>query len=272
MAKLPGSGQAHPGITRMAAVTTPETSDRRPRRSRPVRVAEAIKDWVVEQGLRPGDRLPGEAELIARFQMSKGTIREAMRILQAQGLVETKTGPGGGSFVGEVSRERAHALLANYFYFRNLTIADIYALRLSLEPELAASLAGRLTEAQLAELEEIMTAYAARAEDSEGERAQHVASLRFHARLSDFGDNALLGFFIGFMAQILTDLTVYRRLYAAPNHDLWRRGRDHQLQLIAALRSGDAAAARQVMESHMKMARDLMEDQEAVVMKRFIAE
>ena len=51
------------------------------RRSRPVRVAEAIKEWVVEKGLAPGDRLPGEAELIARFAMSKGTIREAMRLL-----------------------------------------------------------------------------------------------------------------------------------------------------------------------------------------------
>ena len=96
------------------------------RRSRPVRVAEAIKGWVVEQGLEPGDRLPGEAELIDRFGMSKGTIREAMRLLQAQGLVVTKTGPGGGSFVGQVTTDRAHALLANYFYFQNISIDDIY--------------------------------------------------------------------------------------------------------------------------------------------------
>ena len=256
----------------MTSGTKADPSARPRRRSRPVRVAEAIKDWVVEQGLVPGDRLPGEADLIERFQMSKGTIREAMRILQAQGLVETKTGPGGGSFVGEVSRDRAHALLANYFYFQNVTIADIYAVRLALEPEMAASLAGKLTEAQLAELEAIMENYAAPAKDAREERLQHVASLQFHARLSDFGQNALLSFFISFMAQILTDLTVYKRLYATPNHDLWKRGRDHQLELIAALRSGDADAARRVMASHMEMARDLMEDQEAEVMKRFIAE
>ncbi|NND41240.1 MAG: FadR family transcriptional regulator [Silicimonas sp.] len=237
-----------------------------------MRVADAIKDWVVERGLQPGDRLPGEADLIERFGMSKGTIREAMRLLQAQGLVETKTGPGGGSFVGEVSRERATALLANYFYFRDVTIDDIYQVRIALEPELAASLAGNLTEAQLGDLEAIMEDYAAPASDAEEERRQHVASLRFHARLSDFGQNALLGFTIGFMAQILTDLTVYKRLYATPNHDLWRRGRDHQIDLIAALRTGDTDRARQIMKSHMEMARGLMEEQEAEVMKRFIAE
>ena len=242
------------------------------RRSRPVRVAEAIKDWVVEKGLTPGDRLPGETALIERFGMSKGTIREAMRLLQAQGLVVTKTGPGGGSFVGEVSQDRAHALLGNYFYFRNISIADIYQVRIALEPEMAATLAGKLSEAQIAELGDIMDSYATAARTAEEERAQHVASLKFHARMSQFAENALLGFFIGFMAQILSDLTVYKRLYTSPNHELWKRGRDHQLDLIDALRTGDAGRARSVMKDHMEMARDLMEDQQAVVMKRFIAE
>jgi DNA-binding FadR family transcriptional regulator len=250
----------------------PQDPANRTRRSRPFHVADAIKDWVVERGLQPGDRLPGEAELIERFGMSKGTIREAMRLLQAQGLVETKTGPGGGSFVGEVTRERATALLGNYFYFRDVTIDDIYQLRIALEPMLAARLAGHLSEAQLAELEAIMEDYARPAADAEEERRQHVASLRFHARLSDFGDNALLGFFIGFMAQILTDLTVYKRLYTSPNHDLWEKGRRHQTDLIAALRHGDGARAREIMQSHMEMARDLMEAQQAEVLKRFIAE
>lgn len=255
---MPASGPSDPNI--------------RARRSRPLRVAEEIKDWVVKRGLQPGDRLPGEAELIDRFGMSKGTIREAMRLLQAQGLIETKTGPGGGSFVGEVTRERAAALLANYFYFRDVTIDDIYQVRIALEPELAASLAGRLSDAQIEELEVIMEGYAHAASDAEEERNQHIASLKFHARLSDFGGNALLGFFIGFMAQILTDLTVYKRLYAAPNHDLWRTGRQHQIDLISALRRGAVDSAREIMRSHMEMAREQMEMQQAEVMKRFIAE
>lgn len=242
------------------------------RRSRPVRVADAIKQWVVEKGLEPGDRLPGEAELIDMFGMSKGTIREAMRLLQAQGLVMTKTGPGGGSFVGEVTRDRAHALLANYFYFQNISIDDVYAVRIALEPEMAASLAGQLSEDQIARLESVMAAYAEPARDAEEERRQHVASLRFHALLAEFCGNRLLGFFISFLSQILTDLTVFKRLYSEPNKKLWQEGRDHQLNLIAALRDGDAGRARAIMREHMELARRLMEDQEAVVMKRFIAE
>ncbi|GIR38966.1 MAG: hypothetical protein CM15mP50_4770 [Rhodobacterales bacterium] len=76
--------------------------------------------------------------------MSKGTIREATRLLEAQGLIKTRTGPGGGCFVHEVSELRTIALLSNYFYFKNLNISDIYQIRKLLEPEVAGSLAGNL--------------------------------------------------------------------------------------------------------------------------------
>ena len=82
-----------------AQPTEPKTTDapRAQRRSRPVQVADQIKRWVVERDLRKGDKLPNEAAMIAEFGVSKGSVREAMRILEAQGLIVTKTGPGGGS-------------------------------------------------------------------------------------------------------------------------------------------------------------------------------
>ncbi|WP_137700363.1 FadR/GntR family transcriptional regulator [Marimonas lutisalis] len=243
-----------------------------PRLSRPVQVAEAIKDWVVEQGLQAGDRLPGEAELIERFGMAKGTIREAMRILEAQGLIKTRTGPGGGSFVHEVSRQRAKALLGNYFYFKNLTIGDIYQLRLALEPELAASLAGNLSDDVLDQLAANIAQYSEPATTVDEERQQHVASLRFHAILAEQAQNPLLGFVIDFMVNLLSDLTVYRRLYSPPNLELWEQGRDHQERLVAALRDGDADLARDIMRDHMETAWALMRRQEVSMERRFISE
>ena len=243
-----------------------------PRLSRPARVAEEIKDWVVEQGLQPGDRLPGEAELMARFDMAKGTIREAMRILEAQGLIKTRTGPGGGAFVHEVSRARAKALLGNYFYFKDLTVGDIYQLRRALEPELAASLAGTLPEEVLEALEANIARYSEPAKSLDEEREQHVASLEFHAILAEQSGNALLSFVIGFMVKLLADLTVHRQLYDPINRDLWSNGRDYQERLVMALRAGDSGAARAVMKAHMDTAWRLMRGQEVEMMKRFIDE
>ncbi|MEZ5778822.1 MAG: FCD domain-containing protein [Paracoccaceae bacterium] len=241
------------------------------RLSRPAKVAEAIKDLVVEQGLGAGDRLPSELELMERFGMAKGTIREAMRIVEAQGLIKTRTGPGGGSFVHEVSKERARALLGNYFYFKNLTISDIYQMRRALEPELAASLAGHLSEDVLAELEAIIATYSEPATSADEEREQHVASLRFHALLAAQSDNELMGFLIDFMVNILSELTVYRRLYSPRNLELWRRGRAFQAELVAALRTGASDKARKVMAAHMEMAQTHMEGQEAEMLRRFIS-
>lgn len=242
------------------------------RLSRPQQVAEAIKQWVMDNGWQPGDRLPSELDLIARFGMAKGTIREAIRILEAQGLVKSRTGPGGGVFVHQVSEARATALLGNYFYFQQLSIDDIYQIREALEPELAASLAGRLDAAQLAALEAVMTGYAQPARDAEEEREQHIASLRFHALLAEMSGNPLLRFLIRFTANMLAEITVARGLYQHPNRELWASGIDYQSRLIAALREGNAVAARRILADHMRNARRLMRLQEARLTQRFLPE
>ena len=242
------------------------------RLSRPQQVAETIKSYVMDNGWEPGDRLPSESEMIQRFGMSKGTIREAIRILEAQGLIKSRTGPGGGVFVHQVSEERATALLGNYFYFKHLTIDDIYQIRRTLEPELAAALAGRLSTEQLSALEEVMNRYTEPARSPEEEREQHVDSLRFHALLAEMSDNPLLRFLIRFTANMLADITVSRRLYTQPNLELWSSGRDYQSRLIEALRSGDASAARQILAEHMQNAHRLMHMQETVLTQRFLPE
>jgi len=242
------------------------------KRSRPVQVADQIKRWVVERDLRKGDKLPNEAEMIAQFKVSKGTVREAMRILEAQGLIVTKTGPGGGSSVGEVSKDRAMSLLGNYFYFKDLSLSDIYQIRKLLEPEMVANLAGHLDDSTLAELREMAHQYPEPARSPEEEKQQHISSLAFHARLAEASDNDLLGFVIAFMARILADLTVYRRLYAAPNKELWERGRRHQIELVDALERGDGPGARAIMLSHMKGAETMMNAQEMRITREFMAE
>ncbi|CCN71520.1 FadR/GntR family transcriptional regulator [Vibrio nigripulchritudo] len=259
----------------MSRATTPFTSNNLNQENtaklrRPYRAAEAIKQWIVEHGLQPGDPLPQEHVLIEMFKMSKGTIRETMRILEVQGLIRTRTGPKGGAFVNAVSEPLASNLLSNYFYFQNLSLSDIYQLRRTLEPELAASLAGKLNEIDLDRLENIINKYAEPAKTLEEERDHHVDSLQFHIALAELADNPLLGFVIRFMSRMLTDMTVTRELYNPPNIELWEKGTAYQLKLIEALKSGDAKAAREIMAEHMVMAQERMEDQEVELSKRFL--
>ena len=66
--------------------------------------------------------------------------------------------------------------------------------------------------------------------------------------------------------------TLYKKLYEPPNFELWSKGREHQLQLIDALDRGDTTKAREIMTSHMQIAETLMKQQEAQIVRRFIAE
>ncbi len=154
---------------------------------------------IVERGLRAGDRLPGERELMALFGASKGSVREALSALRSQGLIRTRTGPGGGIFLAEIDARRARALLSNYFLFRTPTIADIYDVRCELEPELAASLAGRLAPEDFARLERTLRIYDAPPRTAAEEYEQRLAELDFHTVLAELCPNPVLGFYCSFL-------------------------------------------------------------------------
>ncbi|MGE4533845.1 MULTISPECIES: FadR/GntR family transcriptional regulator [Halomonas] len=237
----------------------------------PYRVADTIKGWIVDRQLMPGDRLPSEAELMARLDVSKGTIRESTRVLEAQGLVETRTGPGGGVFVCRMSEAKATALLSHYFYFQDVSIRDVYQIRLALEPELAASLAGKVGAEDLARLRDSLHSYAEPAGDMEGERQQHMESLRFHEMLAELaGGNPLLSFIIRFIVQVLSDLTVYRRLYEPGAHQIGPTGCRYHARILDAIEAGDAELARALMREHMLSAQAVMNDNEAQVQRGFL--
>ena len=84
---------------------------------------------------------------------SRSTIREALKSLEVQGLVQNTTGPGGGARVAPVSINRIVGLLSNYFYFQSISTAQIYQIRRLIEPELAFSVVGHLTAAHFAALD-----------------------------------------------------------------------------------------------------------------------
>ena len=122
------------------------------------------------------------------------------------------------------------------------------------------------------QLEENIAEYSSPARDLEEERTRLVASLGFHPILAEQAKNPLLGFVVDFMVNLLSDLTVYRRLCSPPNIELWQQGHDHQQALVGAQRDGDADTARAIMADHMKTAWKFMRRQEVEVQNRFISE
>jgi DNA-binding FadR family transcriptional regulator len=214
-------------------------------------VAEEIKAWIVSEDMKPGDRLPAEKALIEAFGVSRGTMREALRALETQGLVRLVTGPAGGPLLIEVPEERAMELLGSYFYFRTLTAADIYQVRCILEPELAVAAVGHLTEAHFARLEQLIGESSITARTPEARRRQRTAELEFHNVIADACPNEWLAFVGRFMNRLLNDLIVFKKLYVAPHQEFAHANRRSHLDLIDAFRRENRKAVRTIMQEHM---------------------
>lgn len=233
------------------------------RLKRPDDIAERIKDLMVEHSLKPGDRLPGERELMQQFHASKSTVREALKALDTQGLIRARSGPGGGVFVAELSGSRAMELLGNHFFFRQPSIGDIYTVRVELEPELAASVVGHLTEEDFRRLQNTMRLYEKPPADRGEEYRQRLAELDFNSELAELSPNPILGFICGFMQNLLRNLTICKQIYGTPNPELREHALHYQLELLRALKASDADAARSITHQHMLAARAYMEECEA---------
>lgn len=233
-------------------------------------IADAIKRTIMEHGLEPGDRLPQERELMAQYVASKGTVREALKSLEVQGLVRVRTGPGGGAFVARMSEDRAMSLLSNYLFAKAVTIADIYALRKALEPIVAESAMSNIDEAGFKRLEDIIAIYDHEPGDAAERWAQRMAELDFHSVVAEYSNNALLSFQCRFLQRLLKDLAVCRDIYRQPQPVLRQRGIGYQRQLIAAMRAKDGAQVRAILEAHMVHAEEQMLALEAELDTRFI--
>ena len=187
------------------------------RRKRTDEIVDAIKRMIVEHGLGPGDRLPQERELMVQFAASKGTVREALKALDVQGLISVRTGPGGGAFIERMSESRAMSLLSNFLFAKDVTIEQIYEMRKALEPLVAASATPNIDAAGLARLNDIIAVYDHEPADGQERWNQRMAELDFHAVVAEYASNPILAFTCRFLQRLLKDLTIAQDIYCSPS-------------------------------------------------------
>lgn len=242
----------------------------RKRNKRTDEVCDKIKLWIVEREMQLGDRLPQEADLIAEFGVSRSTVREALKGMEAQGLISIKTGPTGGAFISKMEETHAMELLSNLFFFKQPTINDIYQLRKKLEPELAVSLIGKLDDANFKRLENTISLYILPASTKGEEYRQRLAELDFHITLSELCPNPLLGFVCNFLQNLLKNLSLCKKIYEKPNPVLREHALHYQVRLLQALKLQDKESVEEIMYDHMCAAQDYMIKCEAELKKEFL--
>jgi GntR family transcriptional repressor for pyruvate dehydrogenase complex len=201
------------------------------------------------RNLQPGDRLPSMKELAAIFSVATPTIREAVRRLQATGVVDIRH--GSGIYVRKV----AQGLVIPNPHVGELNAESLLQLleaRLAMEPYLAGRAAELATPADIAALKDILDS----AEQLlDGHDAQlHPINLRFHGRIARISRNTILA---DFLESLFTLHAQEQRgileIFNARAQDY----RDH-IHIFAAISEGDSARATQCMTDHLINVRDVI--------------
>src|SRR6516225_3753317 len=165
-------------------------------------LASELRERILSGELAEGAPLPAERELVKQTQMSRATVREALRILEVQNLVRVKAGRAGGAFVQRPTTKSMASSVSMLIRGRQIKLADLMETREALEPFCAELAARNHTGEDLTKLERANEAIA----NPEADFAQFIqANLDWHVGVAVASHNELLvGFMIGLSQAIYT--------------------------------------------------------------------
>ncbi|MBA2882802.1 GntR family transcriptional repressor for pyruvate dehydrogenase complex [Desulfosalsimonas propionicica] len=152
-------------------------------------IADQIQKAILNGDLKEGERLPSENDLITHFGVSKSSLREAFRTLEAYGLLEIKQGVNGGAFVKKVDIEVVKKGLENYLFFINPTHEDYAQFRIFNETQIVKVAASKITDKDIEELKENIREME---QEPDGERFYSDLDVAFHKKIAEIGGNPIV--------------------------------------------------------------------------------
>ena len=220
-------------------------------------VITAIEEQIMTGALGIGDPLPAERDLAAKLQVSRSAIREAFRVLEAQGILRSAvgSGAGAGTFVASMPSDALTRFLRLHIALSNFAFADVVEARVTLERSSAALTARhpdpeRLTAVRAAI--EVMDA------DDVDRTTFNDADTAFHTAIAEAGGNRL----VTAITVAIRNAMRGRILAAFEVIDDWPALRDvlrsEHRAILAAIDAGDPATAATLAEQHIRSAYELL--------------
>ena len=203
-------------------------------------VVQRLREHVRTAGLRVGDKLPAERELAERLSVSRASIKQAVLVLQVQGIVEVRHGGGTYLLHQDIDSEPVEELVA-----RQRRLPDVLDAREGLETKLAELAAERRTDSDLAEidaaLDDMRSLIEAGELGADGDR-------RFHAAITTAAHSGLLA---EFMRTIASEIAESRQeSLRQPNRP--RKSLEQHERVAEAIRHGEPRRAATAMRRHLR--------------------
>jgi GntR family transcriptional repressor for pyruvate dehydrogenase complex len=217
-------------------------------------IIDQIRKAIFEGRLKPGDKLPPEKELLKTFNVSKATLREALRSLEILGFLEIRKGISGGAFVTEVDMKKAKDSLTNFLLFKNLSISDLSEVRLILEPYIAEKAALTITEEDLKRLEKLNQECECVLKNNL-QIESRKNEIEYHRIIGSVTGNPILMFILDFVENLLIDI----KEILNPSKEFSQKVLISHKRIYKALAERNPKKARKEMVKHIQeVAKDLM--------------
>jgi GntR family transcriptional repressor for pyruvate dehydrogenase complex len=212
------------------------------------RLLATFKQLISEGTLAPGTRLPAERDLATSLKVSRGSLRQALKMLEVMGVVSQRVGDG------TYLNGAAHSILAEPMEFLilldGISFEELMDARLIVEPELAARAAGRASPEMVASLRESLNRMQAKGTDL----VELIEEdLRFHRTIFEMADNRICSLMFSIVHELLHNLMEITSQMVDLDHTVKLHTR-----IYAAIRKGNPTEARMRMVEHLSDAKGLL--------------
>ncbi|GIJ59609.1 GntR family transcriptional regulator [Virgisporangium aurantiacum] len=208
-------------------------------------VAQRIMRDVVIERLQPGDLLLPERTMLEKYQTGRGTLREALRLLEFQGVIALKPGPRGGPVLQDPDSTHLAGTLVLLMQLRKAPFRSIVEVRTAMEPMISRLAADRMTDESLAELAGTIDRMR---EHLDQQDLFLEANKRFHDIIAWSSGNPLFGYIVDSLLGIM-DGTVIGIDYPRPRRVAIVKAHD---EILTALQRRDPDAAEDRMRDHIR--------------------
>jgi DNA-binding FadR family transcriptional regulator len=223
-------------------------------------LAQAIVHEIVSKKLPPGTQLPSESHMLEEYGVGRGSLREALRILEIQGIIALKPGPNGGPMVARTDVRDFGRMSSLFFHLSGATFDQLLDARLVLEPLMvkmaserrAQELAGQLADPASTEVED--------------DEAYFDATKDFHQAVASMSDNPVLNLFSASLEALFRDQIsgllspIDERRQVLEVHSAIER----------AIAGGKTARAERLMREHMQQYADWVRERHPQMLDQVI--
>ena len=221
-------------------------------------LAERLRNLIVEGHFSPGDLLPTERDLVVEAGLSRTSVRDALRVLESEGLISTKAGRTGGSMVTLPGRASVARSVELFVRTHGIRLDSLLECRVAVEPTLARLAAIKRTEAQLAEMTEIHRQFVASVDDVVDYKR---INLDWHLAIARASGNEPLTALMEAISTPIRDAQDYRHVTTP---DLRAAAVKAHTVILKAIADQDGDAAFKRMERHVTAYREVATKPEAI--------